>query len=573
MKLKAILLLVAIVLILPCTAFADKYFRGDCNSTGTGYAGDGTSWACAESAGGTGAYLITTNLGNMTLLPASYTWPRGNTFWFVGSDKNYGPLGFRNSSGTATNYITIKRATDADCSAQTGWATVTAGEKAKQASFTSASIREASYVEINGVTGDGKATTGYGFKFRNVVASAGYTHNYIVLKHLEITQRGETETWSCYDTAIASGTYEGSTVTNPITFTGQSWDNNTLGRYELINNTSGGVGGIDTNTADTITLEGTLTGGSRTTMVSGDSWEIALWICSEGVSLSGDGHIVQNNYIHHVGICARMHATNFLFSGNYCRYNQFNGEHHNPVFVHTGSTNAIIENSIFEDGTGTTCIGTPSTGGYALTTNTIIRNNIFRESDDNPEGYSEGGFAGEGIIGSWSGQHTIGVKIYNNTFYNFIRSSAMIDYDEADEATGIEIKNNLWYCDKGASCKSAAYRTKVGVELTTSTNAFYGNSKNANETNPVTLAATDPFTNSASGSAGGDFSLKSCSGSDCAINTGTDLSASWASALDYIGTSRPQGAAWDIGAYEYNPTTAPKNSISGGTLGGGGAMR
>lgn len=561
------LCLLLLILFSPVYSYADKYFRGDCNSTGTGYSGDGTSWACAESAGGTGAYLKTTNLGNMTLLPASYTWPRGNTFWFVGSDINYGQFGFRNSSGTETDYVTIKKATDADCSEHVGWDTVTAGEKAKQSLFTSSNNRGFSYLIFDGVTGDGNSTTGYGFKFDLSCSdgtvcsifglSSGYTHNYITVKHTELTSRGSAETWSCYDTAVSSGVYDGETATDPITFAGQTWGNNTLTAYELRNLTTGGVADIEANTEDTLDLDGAMTGGSRATMVSGDSWEVSMYRCGVGFSGGGIGLTVQNNYIHHVAGCAALNwSTNSLFANNYCRYNHYNGNHHNPVFTHTGSTNLTIENNIFEDGTGTTCIGTPGSG---TATNTIIRNNIFRESDDNPEGYNDGGFAGEGIIGSWSGQDVVGMKIYNNTFYNFIRSSAMVDYDEVDSATGVEIKNNLWYCDKGASCKSAIYRTKVGVELTTSNNAFYGNAKNASETNPVTLAATDPFTDSANG----DFSLKSCSGSDCAIDTGTDLSGSWASALDYIGTSRPQGAAWDIGAYEYLDTAPTASHFSG----------
>ena len=540
----------------PWQSHADKYFRGDCANSG-----NGASWVCAESPGGTGALKQTTDLGIMTLVPQSYTWLRGTTYWFVGSDASYGTMGFRNSSGTATDYITIKRATDSLCTGQTGWETVTSDEKAKQAIFGRATIRECSYIEIDGVTGDGISTAGYGFKFEAFVKvegaiglSSGYTHNYIKVSHCEITSRGDGETWSCYGTPLATGTYAGETATNPITFSGQSWETNALVGYDLINITTNAVARVNSNTDDTVTLDGAMSGGSRSTIVNGDEWNIAYYQCAVGFMGSGTGHEIRYNYMHHLGVCASISwTTGAVFANNYCRYNHFNGEHHNPMFVHLGSTNATIENNIFEDGTGTTCIGTPGSG---TATNTIIRNNVFRESDDNPENQASGGFAGEGIIGSWSGQSVVGIKIYNNTFYNFHRSSAMVDYDEVDAASGVEIKNNLWYCDKGASCKSAIYRTKVGVELTTQNNAFYGNSKNANETDPVTLAATNPFTNSA----GGDFSLKSCSGGDCAIDTGVDLSASWPSALDYIGTSRPQGAGWDIGAYEYVPLTSTSHA-------------
>lgn len=42
-----------------------------------------------------------------------------------------------------------------------------------------------------------------------------------------------------------------------------------------------------------------------------------------------------------------------------------------------------------------------------------------------------------------------------------------------------------------------------------------------------------------------------------AYNTGTDLSGSFTT--DYVGVVRPQGGAWDIGAYEFTGTIAPAN--------------
>jgi hypothetical protein len=64
-------------------------------------------------------------------------------------------------------------------------------------------------------------------------------------------------------------------------------------------------------------------------------------------------------------------------------------------------------------------------------------------------------------------------------------------------------------------------------------------SPNATEADDWAAAFTD-YTN-------GDFSLKS--GSPL-IDAGTDLSAVMDS-VDIIGTSRPQGDAWDVGAFEY----------------------
>jgi hypothetical protein len=54
-----------------------------------------------------------------------------------------------------------------------------------------------------------------------------------------------------------------------------------------------------------------------------------------------------------------------------------------------------------------------------------------------------------------------------------------------------------------------------------------------------------------------DFSLKSTAP---AIDSGVDLGSNYSS--DFVGISRPQSLAWDIGAYEFNgiladPTPTP----------------
>jgi len=71
----------------------------------------------------------------------------------------------------------------------------------------------------------------------------------------------------------------------------------------------------------------------------------------------------------------------------------------------------------------------------------------------------------------------------------------------------------------------------------------------------------DPKFTSYTGTTKADFAI----GTDSVLReAGADLSAVWSSSLDTIGTSRPQGPLWDIGAYEY---PAPAN-IHGVTASG-----
>ncbi len=110
---------------------------------------------------------------------------------------------------------------------------------------------------------------------------------------------------------------------------------------------------------------------------------------------------------------------------------------------------------------------------------------------------------------------TAGGKIINSVFTSDIQSNL---------ATGVEFTNNAYKA-------ITATETIGNVEWTTSNN----------------IQITDGnfgFTNAANG----DYTLASTSP---LINAGTDVSEDYAlAATDLIGTTRPQGAAYDLGAYE-----------------------
>jgi len=145
---------------------------------------------------------------------------------------------------------------------------------------------------------------------------------------------------------------------------------------------------------------------------------------------------------------------------------------------------------------------------------------------------------------------------YNNTVYNTNGATAtgnksgIIPCDN-----GNNIKNNIFFNngtdandhgnirayageDSGTPDHNYVYPTTCGSgSCTTGTNAV--TSSNPGMTNP----------------SGGDFTLLNTSVcKDAGVNLGSSYN------VDYIGTSRPQGAAWDIGAYEVGKQpSAPTN--------------
>ena len=191
------------------------------------------------------------------------------------------------------------------------------------------------------------------------------------------------------------------------------------------------------------------------------------------------------------------------------------------------------------------------------------------------------------IFMNYGTQGNIGVpdtKVYNNTFINVGANNQVsialyysaLNQGEAWDCTGVSIKNNLFINtfnsdpiapDDGNHCQAIttrdynyAVRTSGGTYHAIGGGAFewpfWGETHGINSgANPLFLnwmigTVTCGTYNSTIHSCS-NFDLRLQSGSP-AINVGADLSGTWANATDKDGVVRPQGAAWDIGAYEYN---------------------
>jgi hypothetical protein len=137
------------------------------------------------------------------------------------------------------------------------------------------------------------------------------------------------------------------------------------------------------------------------------------------------------------------------------------------------------------------------------------------------------------------GTQSAGVELYNNTIYNaggFCLSSV---------SGTITVKNNVCFSNNAGGAQVSLSGT------ITSTHNAYGGTWSAACTSCVSGVTSAAFTNAA----GGDFSIPTTS---ALKDVGTTIATF---ANDYAGTSRPQGAAWDIGAYEYGG-----GSSSGGSM-------
>jgi hypothetical protein len=212
------------------------------------------------------------------------------------------------------------------------------------------------------------------------------------------------------------------------------------------------------------------------------------------------------------------------------------------------SYNIIFENNLIMNSTGQmfmTSVALDGTGGNRLH-DWDVRNNVWVN------------IAMQGNVGIPN------FRFYNNTLYNadYVNGFALYLYPEVwGDPNGAQIMNNI-FIDAG------------GVNNTSITGAYYI-VKGTNITKDYNYVARGPskgyatltgFTE-AHGINGGDPKFVNLPTNDFhlqqnspAINKGTTLTGF---NYDANGISRPQGAAWDIGAFEYTggSTLAPPTNL------------
>jgi parallel beta-helix repeat protein len=239
---------------------------------------------------------------------------------------------------------------------------------------------------------------------------------------------------------------------------------------------------------------------------------------------------ISNNYVHD------------LTSSNLCsNSNGGAGIDHAEV---NSTGNETIGNTVHHIGLGCTGGTNPGIHGiYQASPNSIVANNVIHDVRNH------------GIVVYKSGGAPGGVTIFGNMVYNAdvgissINGSGNKIYNNIVRNIGccalrIKDSSSIW-------ANNTVYASGVGIEIGSSGNTIRNNIAYQNGTNisggsgntlSNNLNGTDPkFVNAG----GGDFRLQSTSP---AINAGTAVSEVTA---DFGGVARPQGSAYDIGAYEY----------------------
>lgn len=238
-----------------------------------------------------------------------------------------------------------------------------------------------------------------------------------------------------------------------------------------------------------------------------------MLIASKSDGTDGGDHLIQGNEFYQIGIgTPGYHGMNTIYNTGNRTIVEDNVFHNsvNGVTIYTGSTpvyDVIVRRNVCYDmfrsnidtwqvgANGGWCIGAAQTGGR----HQIYNNIVYRSG-------SESSFVGIAALNSVND-----VKIFNNTIYNILNAGAA--GIRISSSTNIQVRNNI------------AYLAGVNILGGTQSNNFTSNP-----------SFVDP--------ANGNFRLQSGSAARDTGMTVTEVTH------DFERTLRPQGASYDIGAFE-----------------------
>lgn len=224
-----------------------------------------------------------------------------------------------------------------------------------------------------------------------------------------------------------------------------------------------------------------------------------------------------------------------LIENNYCHgTNGYSG-----IDLNGSGTNVTIRNNLFdcviEDFYGPIVVDTDQGSGIMLD-GLRLHNNTIRAATQNI------GLVFLGKGSSSSAQTSKNVDIRNNVFISTTASRSMI-YIETS-ATGVPATDIATFQANYNTYQTNGYATAFHLQGTNF--SFAGWQALGHDANSA--GGTPTFT-------GSEYALDAADA--LAKDTGTDLSA-FGISTDRIGTTRPQGAGWDIGMFEYVPPAATR---------------
>ena len=512
-------------------------------------------YICVDSAGsGTGA-----DWTNAWTSFSAATWTRGDTYYVCGSDTTYSAYNFNKVESGATP-ITIKKAMEATNGGVAGWI---ASYGTKQAIIKGGILFRSSYWVFDGVTGSDNDVSSYGFRINEATCdgstqSSGFvglttSTNGLTVTNLDISHvaivlcgpilnkemtglgGGSSETIVGSDINVSNCYFSGCNVN--ITwrncsdciinnnYFNDNWSSsanhggslvayncdNLIVKNNLFKGVSSYVLGTKRGCGSTAITPSTGTG-------SGISTSLANGLLTDYRQSWSTDDLVGKNYQLRV------------IHGSTSRYYE--------IIANTSSTITVLP-AIMVDNGAVSGDSYMIVGCWGSSSNIQFYNNIIIGS------YPEKN--NDGVINSDSSyvDTALNMKTYNNTWYKvgfYAQGTTWAGSLSNPTISKPLVSNNLFYmcCNHGIKSNEGIWNNNA--ELTCTGTAIIDGINGQ-----VDAGAADPFLNKSAE----DFRLVSGS---LAIDSGLTLGALYQ--IDRDGSVRPQGSAWDIGAYEFRSNTS-----------------
>jgi len=251
--------------------------------------------------------------------------------------------------------------------------------------------------------------------------------------------------------------------------------------------------------------------------------------------------VISNNYFYNasVNILIRQ-AQNWTIRDNYFDGNWSSSDNHGEQISPATSNNVFLYNNVFKDSSAFIVGAHNEAGGN---TNWEVYNNIIF---GNTGEFITAGFA---MAESAESDGVISWQVHHNTFVDVVFSGRGAVF--AGDLTDVNTQKSYAYNNLFFNCTrpSMSNLDKTLGGVVHDYNAYISSTEYTAAThNQVDDDGSNPFVDSVNGDYAIDITADTANDAHV-INTGLTLASPYD--VDYIGTERPAGSGFDIGAYEY----------------------